>query len=189
MNFPGLPGPLTQGYGKPSKTEGTGSGCHLKIFYVAILKKKKYLHDMDLTLTEHVRNTISLLYKQKTGWNSDFCKFFSEKKSILAILAYILLKINIFRSAMFLLRHWDVICWPIFMILVSIERQNPTLYYMVPNNYTFGVSISKSQGVVTTPLGRRVTKKRGGGSGRQGLIYTVSMILGFACPLPKKIYI
>ena len=30
---------------------------------------------------------------------------------------------------------------------------------MVPNNYTLGVSISSSQGVVTTTLGRRVTKK------------------------------
>ena len=27
----------------------------------------KYLHDMDLKLTEHVRNTITLLYKHKTG--------------------------------------------------------------------------------------------------------------------------
>ena len=32
-------------------------------------------------------------------------------------------------------------------------------YTKVPNNYTLGVSISSSQGVVTTPLGRRVTKK------------------------------
>ena len=31
---------------------------------------------------------------------------------------------------------------------------------MVPNNYTLGVSISKLQVVVTTPLGRRVTKKQ-----------------------------
>ena len=31
---------------------------------------------------------------------------------------------------------------------------------MLPNNYTLGVSMSKSQGVVTTPLGRRVTKKK-----------------------------
>ena len=28
---------------------------------------EKYLHDMDVKLTEHVRNTISLLYKQKPG--------------------------------------------------------------------------------------------------------------------------
>ena len=50
-----------------------------KYFMSPFWKNKKYLHDMDLTLTEHVRNTISLLYKQKTGQNSDFCKFFSEK--------------------------------------------------------------------------------------------------------------
>ena len=49
--------PLTRGKGKPSKSEGTGW---------LPLWKKKYLHDMDLKLTEHVRNTISLeLYKQK----------------------------------------------------------------------------------------------------------------------------
>ena len=39
---------------------------------------------------------------------------------------------------------------------------------MVPNNYTLGVSISSLQGVVITPLGRRVTKQKRG-SGRRGL--------------------
>ena len=52
------------------------------------------------------------------------------------------------------------------MILVSVERGDSTLYYGT-NNYTFGVSISKLQGLVN-PLGRRVRKK---GSGRRGLIY------------------
>ena len=70
---------------------------------------------MDLKLTEHVRNTIFLLIQ--------------IFPSILAILAYILLEIDIFRSAMFLLRHCDVIHWPIFMILVSMERGDITLYY------------------------------------------------------------
>ena len=32
-------------------------------------------------------------------------------------------------------------------------------YTMVPNNYTLGVSISKSRGGNHPPLGRRVTKK------------------------------
>ena len=34
---------------------------------------------MDLKFTEHVRNAIFLLYKQKTGWNSDIWHFLSEK--------------------------------------------------------------------------------------------------------------
>ena len=36
---------------------------------------KKYLHTMMLKLTEHVGITISLLYKQKTRWNSDIQNF------------------------------------------------------------------------------------------------------------------
>ena len=46
---------MTQG--KPSKSEGTGG--------VLSRQFEKYLHNMYLKLTEHVRNTISLLYKQK----------------------------------------------------------------------------------------------------------------------------
>ena len=44
------------------------------------------------------------------------------------------------------------------MILVSMERGDPTLYYGT-NSYTLGMSISNTQGVVL-PLGRRVTKKK-----------------------------
>ena len=58
---------------------------------------------MDLNLTEHVRKIIYLFYKQHLGWNSDIWNFFSEKKSILA---YISLKINIFRSTMFFASLW-----------------------------------------------------------------------------------
>ena len=66
---------------------------------------EKYLDYMDLKLTEHVRDTISLLYKQKqkTRWNSDISNFFSEKKSILA---YISLEIDICRSAIFYTSLW-----------------------------------------------------------------------------------
>ena len=39
---------------------------------------KKYLHTMLLKLTEHVRITISLLYKQKPRLNSDIQNFYSE---------------------------------------------------------------------------------------------------------------
>ena len=56
----------------------------------------------------------------------------------MAILAYIY-------SALFLLRHCDVIRWLIFMILLSMERGDLP-YTVVPNNYTLGMSISKSEG-------------------------------------------
>ena len=46
---------------------------------------------MDIKLTKHARNTISLLYKQKAGWNSNIGNFFKEKKTILA---YISLQTN-----------------------------------------------------------------------------------------------
>ena len=53
----------TWGYGKPSEFEGTGVGGWLPPENILSRHFEKYLHDMDLTLTEHVRNTISLLYK------------------------------------------------------------------------------------------------------------------------------
>ena len=39
---------------------------------------EKYLHALMLKLTELVGITISLLYKQKTRWNSDIQNFYSE---------------------------------------------------------------------------------------------------------------
>ena len=102
---------------------------------------------------------------------------FSKKKSILAILAYTLLKINIFRSAMFLLRHCDVIHWPIFMILVSMERGDPTLYYGTKQLFFGHVNFKITRGgVVTIPLRKTCykklqKKKKKKGSGRQGLIH------------------
>ena len=52
------------------------------------------------------------------------------------------------------------------MILVSMERRDPTLYYNSTKQLYFGRVNCKFTGVVT-PLGRRVTKK---GSERRGLI-------------------
>ena len=48
--------PLQVGWGKPSKIAGKGGGRHFD----------KYLHAMQLKLTEYVIITISLLYKPKT---------------------------------------------------------------------------------------------------------------------------
>ena len=109
---------------------------------------------MDLKLTEHIRNTISL-YKQKTGWNFDIWNFFLAKKINFGLY---FAENRHFQVGHALLRHCDIKRSPIFMILVSMERGAPTLYYGTKQLY-LGVSISKSQGVVTTPLGRRVTKK------------------------------
>ena len=55
------------------------------------------------------------------------------------------------------------------MILESMKREDPA---MVPNNYTFGFSISSSQGVVTTPLRKTRYKKQTNkqkNTGRRGL--------------------
>ena len=80
-----------------------------------------------LKLIEHVRITISLLYKQKTRWNSDFQNFDSEilnfrlfypKKSQFS---------SIFRSGMSLWRHHYVMPWPIVLILVCMDREGPYL--------------------------------------------------------------
>ena len=80
---------------------------------------------MDLKLTEHVRNAISLLCKQKNRWSSDIWNFFSKKINFGLYFAENLH----FQVGPVLLSHCDVIRWLIFMILVSMERGDPTLYY------------------------------------------------------------
>ena len=57
-------------------------------------------------------------------------------------------------------RHCDVIRWPIFMILVSMEREDPTLYHDTKQLYFGPVNFKFIRGVVTTPLVNHVTKKR-----------------------------
>ena len=59
---------------------------------------------MDLKLTEKVRNTISLLYKQKTGWNSDIWNFFRDKTKFVLYFA----ENQHFQVSHVLLRHCDV---------------------------------------------------------------------------------
>ena len=110
---------------------------------------------MDLKLKEHIRNTISLLYKQKPGEIPIFGIFLAKN----SILAYILLKINIFRSVMFyyviVTSYVDRFLW------FWYQGKEKTLFYtMVPNNYTLGMSISKSQGVVITPLRKMCYQKK-----------------------------
>ena len=78
------------------------------------------MYNMGLKLTEHVRNTISYLYKQKRV-KFRYLELFSEKK----------IKFGLYfaENRHVLLRHCDVIRWPIFRILVSLERGDHILSY------------------------------------------------------------
>ena len=85
------------------------------------------------------------------------------------MMAYILLKIDIFMSAMYyyviVMSYIDRFSW------FWYQWKEETLpYTMVPNNYTLGLSISKSERSNNHPIGRRVTKKKKKKSpGRRGL--------------------
>ena len=131
---------------KPPKSESTGRwlppenilGPHFE----------KYLHDMDLKLTEHVRNTISLLYKQISGWKySDIWNFLAKKNNSGVYFA----ENRHFQVGHVLLRHCDVMRWPIFIILVSMERRDPTLYYGTNQLLYFGHVNFKFTGGQKTP--------------------------------------
>ena len=79
----------------------------------------------------------------------------TQKKSILA---YISPEIDIFMSAML---YYIIVTSYVgrFSCFWYQWNEGTLSYTMESKNYTFGVSISNSQGVVITPLGRRVTKK------------------------------
>ena len=113
---------------------------------------------MDLKLTEHVRNTIPLIYKQTIGWNTDIWNFFSKKINFSLNIA----ENRTFQVGHVLLRRFDVIRWPIFVILVSIERGGPNLYYGFKQLYFGSVSFKFTGGGNHTHSGRR-------GSGTRGL--------------------
>ena len=128
---------------------------------------EKYLHGMVLKLSGHVRNTIFLLYKQKTGWNSDIWNFSSEKFDFFFQFWSIFTEKPLFESGRVWKRHCDVIRWLIFMILVSMERGDPTLYHGTKQSYFGPVNFKFLRGwfykgVVTTPLGKPCYKKRVG---------------------------
>ena len=122
---------------------------------------EKYLHGMVLRLSGHVRKTISLLCKQKTEWNFDIWNFFSKKKKwfFFSILVYF---------------HWNSAFWvrsclktslwrhtlTEFMILVPMERGDPTLYHGTKQSYFGNRQFQVHEGVVTTPLSKPRYKKR-----------------------------
>ena len=57
-----------------------------------------------------------------------------------------------------LLRHCDVIRWPIFMILVSTERKDPSLILWYQTTVLWAYQFQIHGGVVITPLGRSTKK-------------------------------
>ena len=88
-----------------------------------------------------------------------FETFSAKKKMIFCQFWSLFTKKPLFESVHVWKRHCDVIRWPIFMILVSMERGDTTLYYSAKQSY-FGTVIFKFiRGVVTTPLVNHVTKK------------------------------
>ena len=92
---------------------------------------------MDLKLTEHVRNTISLeLYKQKKKKKkkkTDEIPKFGTLLAKTSILAYILLKIDIFRSVMFyyviVTSYVDWFSWFWYQWKEETLPYTPGLYY------------------------------------------------------------
>ena len=114
---------------------------------------------MVLKLSGHVRNTISLLYKQKTGWNSDIWNFFNEKIDFFSILVYF---------------HWNSAFWVRPCLKTSLWRHTLTDFhdfgingkrrpYPIPWYQTIILWVRQFQvheGVVTTPLGKPCYKKR-----------------------------
>ena len=78
-----------------------------------------------------------------------------------SILVYIFTENPLFESGHVWKHHCDVIRWPIFMILVSMERGDPTLYHGTKQSNFGPVNFKFIRGVVTTPsLGKPCYKKK-----------------------------
>ena len=93
---------------------------------------------------------------KKPGEILIFGTFLAKKIDFLSILVYVHWK-SAFESGHVWKRHCDVIRWPIFMILVSIERGDPTLYHGTKQSYFGSVNFKFIRGV---PLGKPCYKKR-----------------------------
>ena len=71
--------PPYPGVGKAVKVRGWGVDPIFFSFKKTLIRHfEKYLHIMMLKPTERVGISIFLLYKQKTQWNFDIQKFYSE---------------------------------------------------------------------------------------------------------------
>ena len=82
---------------------------------------------MKLKLSRDVKKTTALLYKQKTVWK--FGSFLAKKLILFFNFGLFFTKNPLFESDHVWQRHCDVIRWPIFMILVSMERRDDSLYH------------------------------------------------------------
>ena len=114
---------------------------------------------MVLKLSGHLRNTVSLLYMQKTGWKSDIWNFFSKKIDFLSILVYV---------------HWKSAFWDWPCLKTSLWRHTLTDFhdfgingkrrpYPIPwyqTNILYARQFQVHKGVVTTPLGKPCYTKR-----------------------------
>ena len=136
-----------------SKSEGTGGWLPPE----NILSRhfEKYLHDMDLKLTEHVRNTISLLYKQKQV-KFRYLQFFSEKFNF---------GLHFVENRHFHVGHVFITCLWLHTLtdfhdfgINGKRRPYPILWYQT--TILWACQFQYHREVVTTPLGRRVTKKK-----------------------------
>ena len=119
---------------------------------------EKYLLGMVLKLSGHVRNTISLLYMQKTGWNSDIWNFFSEKIDFFVNFGLSLLKIRFLSPAMF--ENVIVTSYAAdfhdFGINGKRRPYPPIPWYQTIILWTRQFQVHKG---VVTPLGKPCTKK------------------------------
>ena len=117
------------------------------IFFPEINKRFTFpgmgLHGMVLKLSGHVRNTISLLFRQKTGWNSDIWNFFKRKNWFFFQFWSTFTENPLFESGNVWKRHCDVIVDQ-FSWFWYQWKEETLPYTMIPNNHTLGPSISSS---------------------------------------------
>ena len=99
---------------------------------------------------------------KKPGEIPIFGTFLAKKWIFLSILVYMFTENPLFESGHLWKRHCDVIRWPIFMILVSMERRDPTLYHGTKQSYFGPVNFKFIRGGnhPPPPLVNHVTKKR-----------------------------
>ena len=112
-----------------------------------------------LKLSGHVRNTIFLLYMQKTGWNSDILNFFNEKMDFFSILVYFHWN-STFESGHVWKRHCDVHTLTDSHDFGINGKRRP---YPIPWYQTiilWACQFQVHEGVVTTPLGKPCYKKK-----------------------------
>ena len=123
--------------------------------------RKKYVHAMQLKLTEYVRITISLLGKKP----SEIPMFITFQRNYFYYYYYISLKTGYFELG----DNYDVTvtsylwCWYLFWYVWKEEAPS---YTMVPTRCFCGVLFSSSQGVVTSPLFGKTCYKKGLGKTR-----------------------